>query len=74
MSPLCFDIVSWRRRITDTALLQASVSQEGGVTIANDDVSSLFIGSDAGINLGRAVQRAPRIHTTFNGLFGLQML
>ena len=44
------------------------------MTITNDSVAGLLIGSNARINLGDAVQRAPRIHPTFNRLFGFQVL
>jgi hypothetical protein len=47
---------------------------EGSMTVTNDGVTGLFIGSDAGINLRDAVQRTPRIHPTFNRLLGFKVL
>jgi hypothetical protein len=44
------------------------------MTVANDGVAGLLIGSNARINLSDAIQRAPWIHPTFNRLFGFQVL
>ena len=44
------------------------------MTVTNDSVSGLFIGSNAGIDLRDAVERAPWIHPTFNRLLGFEVL